>query len=100
AVQVAGLPPDIQKTLLDNVARINNALNKILRPLIRGEDSQRETIEVGQIIEEAVSRFHLYHPDVTTRLTEMVSPALPTIVGYRAMLVSVLVNLLENGATA
>ncbi|HUP63267.1 MAG TPA: ATP-binding protein [Thermoanaerobaculia bacterium] len=102
AVQVASaeLLPETQKTLLENISRINNALNKILRPLIRGEDSPRETIDLDPVIQEAVSRFRLYHPDGVTRLTVTVSPALPTIIGYRAMLVSAIVNLLENAATA
>lgn len=102
AVQVAaeGLPPEAQKMLLDNVGRINQALNDRIRPLIRGENSPPETIEIGRVIQEAVSRFRHYHPAEATSLLEQVSPALPTIVGNRAMLVSALVNLLENGATA
>jgi signal transduction histidine kinase/FixJ family two-component response regulator len=102
AVQVAveGLPPETRKTLLDNVGRINQALNDRIRPLIRGENSPPETIEIARVIQEAVSRFRHYHPAGATSLLEQVSPALPTIVGNRAMLVSALVNLLENGATA
>jgi signal transduction histidine kinase len=102
AVQVAAesLPADIAATLLENVGRINDALNRILRPLIRGEDSPPEALEIGRVIRDAVSRFRLYHGGVGTLLVAQVSPALPTIVGHRAMLVSALVNLLENSAHA
>jgi signal transduction histidine kinase/CheY-like chemotaxis protein len=102
AVQVAadGVAPETRHALLDNVGRINAALNRILRPLIRGEDAPPEPVEVNRVIQEAVSRFRLYHPDAATRLVENISPALPTIIGHRAMLVSALVNLFENGVTA
>jgi len=102
AVQVAteSLPADTAATLLENVGRINDALNRILRPLIRGEDSPPEALEIGRVIRDAVSRFRLYHGGSGTRLVAQVSPALPTIVAHRAMLVSALVNLLENGANA
>jgi signal transduction histidine kinase/CheY-like chemotaxis protein len=102
AVQVAaeGVSDETRQALLDNVGRINSALNRILRPLIRGEDSPPEPVQVDRVIQDAVSRFRLYHPGHVTRLVENVSPALPTIVGHRAMLISALVNLLENGATA
>lgn len=102
AVQVAAerVDPETRTALLDNVTRINRAVNTVLRPLIRDENSPREALPVDGIIQDAVARFRLYHPSDTMRLTEAIAPALPRIVGHRAMLVSALVNVLENGAKA
>lgn len=102
AVQAAaeGVSPETRQTLLDSVGRINHALNRVLRPLIRGESSPPEPVQVDRVIRDAVSRFRLYHPGGKLRLLENVSPALPTIVGHRDMLVSAIVNLLENGVIA
>jgi signal transduction histidine kinase/ActR/RegA family two-component response regulator len=102
AVQSAAerLPDDIRQSLLENIGRINSAVNKILRPAIRGEKSRPEDVDVAEVIREATSNFRLTHPEDHVQFIENVSPALPTIVGHRAMLVSAMLNLLENGATA
>ncbi|MGZ5444860.1 MAG: ATP-binding protein [Thermoanaerobaculia bacterium] len=102
AVQLASneLSGDTRKSLLDNVTRINSALNRIIRPLIRGENTPREDIDIAETIQDAVSRFRLYHPPSSMSVLEQISPALPTIVGHRTLLVSAIVSLLDNGATA
>jgi signal transduction histidine kinase len=102
AVQVASeaVDTEIRNSLLDNVGRINGALNRILRPLIRDEDAEDEPIDIEAAIQESVSRFRVYHAEEPTRIIVKASPALPTVKGHRTMLVSALVNLYENGAAA
>ena len=94
------LSGDARDSLLDNVTRINTALNQRIKPFIRGEDTPREDIVVADLIQEALTRFRLYPSLRPPSIVEKISPALPTFVGHRSLLVSALVSLLQNGATA
>jgi signal transduction histidine kinase/FixJ family two-component response regulator len=93
------LPNGIRDSLLDNVSRINIALNDHFAELIRGEETSREDIVVAELVQDALTRFRIHPLRGKVDLVEQTSPALPTIVGHRALLVSAIVNLLDNAAS-
>jgi signal transduction histidine kinase len=102
AVQSAAgyLPSELAKSLLDSAGRINAAVNKNFDSAMGSAKSVREELHVGEVIDEALLSFRLSHPAKPIPVVADVSSALPTIVGDRDMFLSIMLNLLENGATA
>lgn len=101
AQEVAGgaLDPDHRETLLQTIGKINQAVNQHLRPLLQ-ERPELSSVDLGEVLEEAIERFYLFDPQRQTTVHSSISPSLPTIRGYRNMLVSALLNLLNNGSEA
>ena len=93
------LDPENREVLRGGIDRINAAVNKILRPLIR-EDELPDQVDPGAVVREAVERFGDFRSLPSPRLRSEVQPILPTIDGNRELLVQALLNLLENGSAA
>jgi signal transduction histidine kinase/CheY-like chemotaxis protein len=85
--------------LKKNFARWNQALDRFLRVRASpGEVSGR--VDLGEALEEALSRFRIYNPGSSVAVEYEPARALPAIAGNREMLVTAFVNLLQNGAAA
>jgi signal transduction histidine kinase len=90
------LSGESKRSLLDNISRINGALTRI-NQFIR-KKNVRENVVVSQVVRDAVFRFEELY--VKPAVEKQISSALPMIVGDHSRLVSAIVNLLQNGATA
>jgi signal transduction histidine kinase len=82
-----------------NVGRINDVLDRVLRARAsQGEESV--WVNLGEALEEAVSRFRVFNPRSEVAIEYEAPRALPSITGKREFLVSAFVNLLDNGSAA
>jgi len=91
--------PESQVALLQTIGKLTKAVNQHLRPLLQ-ERPELSSIDLSEVLEEAIDRFRLYNPTRQAKVIPTISPSLPTIRGYRSMLVSAFLNLLNNGADA